>query len=175
MKFWSSVAVAMSVACFSAGVTMAADSVHEFKAKSIDGKEVDLKEYKGKVLLIVNVASECGLTPQYEQLQALHEKYGDKGLVVIGFPCNQFGGQVRLCSPNKPVIRAFTNRCYSHGVAVTQQEPGSSADIAEFFRLKYPLTFPVMEKIDVNGDDTHPVYAYLKSQVAVFVCCSSRV
>ena len=95
---------------------MAADSVHEFKAKSIQGKEVDLSEYKGKVLLIVNVASECGLTPQYEQLQALHEKYGDKGLVVIGFPCNQFGGQ----------------------------EPGSEKEIVKFCSDNYKVTFPML-------------------------------
>ena len=136
MKFWSSVAVAMSVACLSAGVTMAADSVHEFKAKSIDGKEVDLKEYKGKVLLIVNVASECGLTPQYEQLQALHEKYGDKGLVVIGFPCNQFGGQ----------------------------EPGSEKEIVKFCSDNYKVTFPMMSKIEVNGEGQTALYKYLKSQ-----------
>ena len=79
--------------CAAGTTLMAADSVHEFKMKDIDGKEVELSEYKGKVLLVVNVASKCGATPQYEQLQALHEKYGEKGLVVIGVPCNQFGGQ----------------------------------------------------------------------------------
>lgn len=115
---------------------MAADSVHDFKAKSIDGTEVDLSEYKGKVLLIVNVASECGLTPQYEQLQALHEKYGEKGLVVIGFPCNQFGGQ----------------------------EPGTEKDIKKFCSDNYKVTFPMMSKIEVNGDAQAALYKYLKSQ-----------
>ena len=114
---------------------MAADSIHEFKAKSIDGKEVDLKEFKGKVLLIVNVASECGLTPQYEQLQALHEKYGDKGLVVIGFPCNQFGSQ----------------------------EPKNNDEIQTFCSLTYHVTFPMFSKIEVNGNGTHPLFVYLKS------------
>ena len=109
---------------------MAADSVHEFKAKSIDGKDVDLSEYKGKVLLIVNVASECGLTPQYEQLQALHEKYGEKGLVVIGFPCNQFGAL----------------------------EPGSDSDIKEYACSVQKVECPIFSKIEVNGENTHPLY-----------------
>ncbi|MFO0975133.1 MAG: glutathione peroxidase [Planctomycetaceae bacterium] len=114
---------------------MAADTVHEFKMKSIDGKEVELSEYKGKVLLIVNVASQCGLTPQYEQLQALHEKYKDKGLVVIGVPCNQFGAQ----------------------------EPGTEAEIKEFCNAKYKVSFPMMSKVDVNGAKEDPLYKYLKS------------
>jgi len=114
---------------------MAADSVHEFKMKSIDGKEVELSEYKGKVLLIVNVASQCGLTPQYEQLQALHEKYKDKGVVVIGVPCNQFGAQ----------------------------EPGTEAEIKQFCDSKYKVTFPMMSKVDVNGAKEDPLYKYLKS------------
>ncbi|MBL8809131.1 MAG: glutathione peroxidase [Planctomycetaceae bacterium] len=114
---------------------MAADSVHEFKMKSIDGKEVELSEYKGKVLLIVNVASQCGLTPQYEQLQALHEKYKDQGVVVIGVPCNQFGAQ----------------------------EPGTEAEIKQFCDSKYKVTFPMMSKVDVNGAKEDPLYKYLKS------------
>lgn len=136
MKFWSAVTIAMSIACFSGGAAMSADSVHEFKAKSIDGKEIELSEYKGKVLLIVNVASECGLTPQYEQLQALHEKYSDKGLVVIGFPCNQFGGQ----------------------------EPGTEKDIKKFCSDNYKVTFPMMSKVEVNGEEQTALYKYLKSQ-----------
>lgn len=136
MKFWSALVFAMTVACFSTGAAMAADSVHEFKAKSIEGKDVDLSEYKGKVLLIVNVASECGLTPQYEQLQALHEKYAEKGLVVIGFPCNQFGGQ----------------------------EPGTEKDIKKFCSENYKVTFPMMSKVEVNGDGQTALYKYLKSQ-----------
>ncbi len=135
MKFWSSLAVAMSVLCLSGGMALAADSVHDFKMKSIDGKDVDMSEFEGKVLLIVNVASECGLTPQYKELQALHEKYADKGLVVVGFPCNQFGGQ----------------------------EPGSEKDIKKFCSEKYKVTFPMMSKIDVNGDNQAPLYDYLKS------------
>lgn len=113
---------------------MAADSVHEFKLKSIDGEEVALSEYKGKVLMIVNVASECGLTPQYEQLQALHDKYHEKGLVVIGVPCNQFGGQ----------------------------EPGTELEIKKFCSDNYKVTFPMMSKVDVNGDKQDPLYAFLK-------------
>jgi len=135
MKFWSSLAVALSVLCLSGGTAMAADSVHEFKMKSIDGKEVDMAEFKGKVLLIVNVASECGLTPQYKELQALQEKYADVGLVVVGFPCNQFGSQ----------------------------EPGSEKDIKKFCTENYKVTFPMMSKIDVNGDSQAPLYDFLKS------------
>lgn len=135
MKFWSSLAVAITLVCLSGGMALAAETVHEFKMKSIDGEEVDLSEYKGKVLLIVNVASECGLTPQYEQLQALHEKYKDKGLVVIGFPCNQFGGQ----------------------------EPKGEKDIKAFCSANYKVTFPMMSKIEVNGDGQSPLYEYLKS------------
>lgn len=114
---------------------MAADSIHEFKLKNIEGKEVDLSEYKGKVLLIVNVASKCGKTPQYEPLQAMYEKYGEKGLVVIGVPCNQFGGQ----------------------------EPGTEKDIQQFCTEKYKVTFPMMSKVDVNGKDEAPLYKFLKA------------
>lgn len=114
---------------------MAADSIHEFKLKNIEGKEVDLSEYKGKVLLIVNVASECGKTPQYEPLQAMYEKYGEKGLVVIGVPCNQFGGQ----------------------------EPGTEKDIQKFCTDKYKVTFPMMSKVDVNGEKEAPLYKFLKA------------
>jgi|SRR6188474_2128230 len=104
-----------------------------FKMKSIAGKEVDLAEYKGKVVLMVNVASECGLTPQYEELQALHDKYKDKGLVVLGFPCNQFG----------------------------KQEPGTDAQIAEFCSGTYNVKFPLFSKIEVNGEGAAPLYKYL--------------
>ena len=114
---------------------MAADSIHEFKLKNIEGKEVDLSEYKGKVVLIVNVASKCGKTPQYEPLQAMYEKYGEKGLVVIGVPCNQFGGQ----------------------------EPGTEKDIQQFCTEKYKVTFPMMSKVDVNGKDEAPLYKFLKA------------
>ncbi|MEJ7596008.1 MAG: glutathione peroxidase [Planctomycetaceae bacterium] len=103
--------------------------------KDIEGKEVDLAEYKDKVLLIVNVASKCGKTPQYEPLQAMYEKYGEKGLVVIGVPCNQFGGQ----------------------------EPGTEKDIQKFCTDKYKVTFPMMSKVDVNGEKQAPLYEFLKT------------
>jgi glutathione peroxidase len=135
MKFWQSIALAATVVCVSGGSVLATDSVHEFTMKSIDGEPVKLDAYKGKVLLIVNVASECGLTPQYTQLQDLHEKYADKGLVVIGVPCNQFGGQ----------------------------EPGSEADIKKFCSTKYKVTFPMMSKVEVNGDGEDKLYTFLKS------------
>lgn len=105
-----------------------------FKMKSIDGKEVDLaKKYAGKVVLVVNVASECGLTPQYEQLEALHEKYAGKGLAVVGVPCNQFG----------------------------KQEPGSDAEIAEFCKSTYDVKFDLLSKVDVNGDSACELYKHL--------------
>jgi glutathione peroxidase len=104
--------------------------------KSIDGKDVKLADYKGKVILFVNVASQCGLTPQYTQLQTLHEKYADKGLVVIGVPCNQFGAQ----------------------------EPGTEKDIKQFCSSKYNVTFPMMSKVDVNGAKQDALYTFLKSK-----------
>ncbi|MEZ6128647.1 MAG: glutathione peroxidase [Planctomycetaceae bacterium] len=110
-------------------------SVHDFKVKSLDGEEVDLEKYKGKVLLVVNVASQCGATPQYSQLQALHEKYADQGLVVMGFPCNQFGAQ----------------------------EPGDAKEIQEFCSTKYAVKFPMFAKINVNGDEQAPIYDFLKN------------
>lgn len=115
---------------------MAADSIHEFKMKNIEGKEVELSEYKGKVLLVVNVASKCGATPQYEQLQALQDKYKEKGLVVVGVPCNQFGGQ----------------------------EPGSEAAIKTFCETRFGVTFPMFEKVEVNGPGRDPLYAFLTQQ-----------
>ncbi len=126
---------ALAAACLFGGITMAADTVHEFKMKSIDGKEVNLSEYKGKVLLVVNVASKCGLTRQYDGLQSLYEKYSEKGVVVIGIPCNQFGGQ----------------------------EPGTEAEIKQFCTSKYDVTFPMMSKVDVNGAKQDPLYSFLKS------------
>ena len=111
----------------------ASEKVLDFKMRSLDGKQVDLNQYKGDVVLVVNVASECGLTPQYTQLQALHEKYGPKGLRVLGFPCNQFG----------------------------RQEPGSSEEIQEFCSSNYGVTFDLFEKVDVNGEDACPLYQFL--------------
>ena len=121
--------------CVAGTTSMAADSIHEFKMKDIEGKEVELSEYKGKVLLVVNVASECGATPQYKQLQALQDKYSEKGLVVVGVPCNQFGGQ----------------------------EPGTEKDIQKFCTDKYKVTFPMMSKVDVNGEKQAPLYKFLKT------------
>ena len=112
----------------------AAGKVLKGEMKSLEGKEVDLSKYEGKVLLIVNVASKCGATPQYKQLQALHEQYQDKGFAVLGFPCNQFG----------------------------KQEPGSAADIREFCTEKYNVTFPLFDKVDVNGEEAAPLYTKLK-------------
>ena len=109
-------------------------NVYEFKAKGIDGKEVSLSDYAGKTLLIVNVASQCGFTPQYEGLEKLYEKYKDKGFFVLGFPCNQFGSQ----------------------------EPGTESEIKTFCELNFGVKFPLFAKIDVNGDKTHPLYEYLK-------------
>jgi len=101
-----------------------------------DGSATNLASHKGEVMLIVNVASKCGFTPQYEGLEALQRKYDDKGFSVIGFPCNQFGAQ----------------------------EPGDAEEIANFCKLTYDVSFPVMGKIDVNGDQTAPIYRYLKDE-----------
>lgn len=113
----------------------AEDSVHEFKVQNIKGEDVDLSSYKGKVLLIVNVASKCGATPQYDPLQELYAKYADQGLVVLGFPANNFGGQ----------------------------EPGSDEEIAEFCTSKYDVEFPMFSKVSVKGDDKAPLFQYLTS------------
>jgi glutathione peroxidase len=112
---------------------MAEKSVLDFTLKNIDGKETNLGEYRGKVLLMVNVASKCGYTPQYEGLQAIYAKYRDRGLVVIGIPANNFGGQ----------------------------EPGTNEEIKQFCTLKYNVSFPMFAKISVNGADIHPLYKFL--------------
>jgi glutathione peroxidase len=111
-------------------------SVYDFSVRTADGRTQDLRDYAGQVLLIVNVASKCGLTPQYEGLEALHRDCKDQGLRILGFPCNQFGGQ----------------------------EPGSDAEIQEFCSTNYSVTFPVFSKIDVNGAGTDPLYAYLRAE-----------
>jgi glutathione peroxidase len=111
-------------------------SVYDFEAKAIDGKMQKLDAYKGKVLLIVNVASKCGFTPQYKGLEELHRKYKDKGLAILGFPCNQFG----------------------------RQEPGDENEIKNFCSLTYDVSFPMFAKVDVNGDGAHPLYKYLKKE-----------
>ncbi len=109
-------------------------NVYEFEVKTITGDTTGLDKYENQVMLIVNTASKCGFTPQYEGLEALYAKYKDQGLVVLGFPCNQFG----------------------------RQEPGSESDIAEFCQLNYGVSFPMFAKIDVNGDDTDPFFKHLK-------------
>ena len=108
-------------------------SVHDFKVKTIDGKEASLADYKGKALLIVNTASQCGYTPQYAGLEALYEKYRDRGFTVLGFPSNDFGAQ----------------------------EPGSNSEIKKFCELRYKTTFPLFSKIPVKGPDADPLYKYL--------------
>ncbi len=116
-------------------------SVYDFDAKTIDGASTKLDAYKGKALLIVNVASKCGFTPQYKGLEALHKQYQGKGFEVLGFPCDQFG----------------------------HQEPGDEKEIKEFCSLTYDVSFPMFAKIKVNGDDAHPLYKYLKSQEKGFL------
>ncbi len=111
----------------------AVDSIYEIPLKDIDAKSTSLKPYTGKVLLVVNVASKCGYTPQYSALEALYEKYKDKGLTVLGFPCNQFGGQ----------------------------EPGTNEEIKKFCTSHYEVTFPLFDKIEVNGTGRHPLYTTL--------------
>jgi len=110
-------------------------SLHDFTLKTIDGKDCALRDYAGKVVLLVNVASKCGLTPQYDGLQRLHEQYAPRGLAVLGIPCNQFAGQ----------------------------EPGSESEIKSFCSTNYGVTFPMFGKIDVNGAGAHPLYQWLTS------------
>ncbi|MBK6758068.1 MAG: glutathione peroxidase [Agitococcus sp.] len=109
-------------------------NVYDFSATTITGKEVAIADYKDKVLLVVNTASKCGLTPQFKDLEALYEKYKDQGLMILGFPCNQF----------------------------LSQDPASNEEISEFCQLNYGVSFPMFAKIDVNGDDTHPLFKHLK-------------
>ena len=110
--------------------------IYDFKTKSNRGAEVDFAQFEGKVLMVVNTASKCGFTPQYDGLEALYQKYKDQGLVIVGFPCDQFAGQ----------------------------EPGSNDEIAEFCRINHGVTFPLMAKTDVNGPNAEPVFEYLKEQ-----------
>jgi glutathione peroxidase len=112
-------------------------NAHDFSVKTADGGSQDLRDYAGRMLLIVNVASKCGLTPQYEGLEALHRETAGRGLQILGFPCNQFG----------------------------EQEPGTDAEIQEFCSTSYDVTFPVFSKIDVNGAGADPLYSYLRAQV----------
>ncbi len=111
-------------------------NIYQFSCEDIKGQKVELSDYQGKVLLIVNTASKCGFTPQYEGLEELQKKYGSKNFSVLAFPCNQFGGQ----------------------------EPGSSNEIIEFCSLNYKNTFPIFSKINVNGSDAHPLFNYLTKE-----------
>jgi glutathione peroxidase len=111
-------------------------SIYDFTAKSLQGKDVPLSDFKDKVLLIVNTASKCGFTPQYAGLESLYEKLNAKGLAILGFPCNQFG----------------------------QQEPGGPEEIGAFCQMNYGVSFPMFDKIDVNGPKAHPLYQYLKDE-----------
>src|SRR6516164_5033431 len=110
--------------------------VHDFTARSLAGEDVPLKQFEGKVLLIVNTASKCGFTPQYEGLEALHRELSPRGFAVLGFPCNQFGAQ----------------------------EPGDARQIADFCESRYDVSFPLFAKIEVNGVNAHPLYAHLKGE-----------
>jgi len=110
---------------------------HQFSINTLQGSELNFDQFEGKVVLVVNTASNCGLTPQYEGLQQLHQKYSDQGLVILGCPCNQFGNQ----------------------------EPGSASEIQEGCLINYGVDFTMSEKIEVNGDNSHPVFAYLKTQL----------
>lgn len=137
----------MNTTCFLLATIMttalslpAADSLYSIPLKDIDGQAVTLKPYAGKVLLIVNVASHCGFTPQYAALEAVYQKYAAQGLVVCGFPCNQFGGQ----------------------------EPGTDAEIKQFCTAKYNVTFPLFDKLEVNGANRHPLYLALAGQDSPF-------
>lgn len=109
----------------------------DFSAKLLSGKEISMNDYQGKTILVVNTASKCGLTPQYEGLEKLYQNYKDQGFVVLGFPCNQFGNQ----------------------------ESGSSSEIQEFCQMNYGVSFPMFDKIEVNGNNAHPIFKYLKSKL----------
>jgi len=111
-------------------------TLSDFNATTLDGREQDLADYLGKVVLVVNTASQCGLTPQFSGLESLYEKYVDQGLVILGFPCNQFAGQ----------------------------EPGTAEEIGEFCQRNYGVSFPMFDKIDVNGDNAHPLYQWLRTE-----------
>jgi len=130
-KLWMAILLTLTL---NAGETM--KDLYNFNVVTVTGQEQSMSIYKGKVLLIVNVASECGFTPQYEGLQKLYESYNDQGFEVLGFPCNQFGGQ----------------------------EPGTPKQIQNFCKVNFGVTFPLFAKIDVNGENAHPLYVYLKDK-----------
>ena len=116
-------------------------SIYDFKVQAADGSQVDMNDYRGQVLVIVNTASKCGFTPQFDGLEKLYQQYKDQGFTVLGFPCNQF----------------------------RNQDPGSNDEIVEFCQVNYGVTFPMMAKIDVNGSDADPVYQWLTSQAKGFL------
>jgi len=132
--------ILMTTYTLNAGETMKKD-FYDFEAKTIKGETISMSQYKGKVLLVVNVASKCGFTPQYEGLEKLYKTYKAQGFEILAFPCNQFG----------------------------EQEPGSAEEIQKFCSTTFSVTFPLFEKIDVNGDNTHPLYRYLKSKATGFL------
>ena len=115
---------------------MRGKTVYDFEARQIDGKDISLANFRGKVMLIVNTASKCGFTPQFSGLEDLYKRYEDKGLVVLGFPCNQFGSQ----------------------------DPGTEGEIAAFCQVNYGVSFPMMGKVDVNGPEAHPLYKWLSAE-----------
>ena len=115
---------------------MGTQTIYDFQAQSISGKDIDLSNFKGQVMLIVNTASKCGFTPQFGGLERLHKTYAGKGLAVLGFPCNQFGSQ----------------------------DPGADGEIAEFCQVNYGVSFPMMGKVDVNGPKAHPLYKWLSAE-----------
>lgn len=120
---------------------MSESKLYSFKANTLKGETVSLDQFKGKTLIIVNTASKCGLTPQYEGLEKLYQNYKDKDFLVLGFPCNQFG----------------------------HQEPGSADEIESFCEVNYGVSFPMFEKVDVNGKDAHPLFKYLKRELGGFL------
>ena len=117
------------------------ESFYDFKANDINGKEVSMSSYEGKVVLIVNVASGCGFTPQYEGLQKLYDEHKEEGLEILAFPCNQFG----------------------------EQEKGDGEEIKNFCEKNYSITFPIFEKVEVNGNDAHPIFKFIKEQKKGFM------
>lgn len=120
---------------------MSATNFYDFEANNLKGEKTAMKKYEGDLILVVNTASKCGLTPQYEGLEELYSKYKDQGLTILGFPCNQFGSQ----------------------------EPGDENDIEEFCQVNYGVSFPMFSKVDVNGSDAHPIFKYLKSEQGGFL------
>ena len=135
MRTWISI-ICAGVLALAGALSASAQSIYDFKVKAQDGSEVSLADYKGKVLLIVNTATQCGFTPQYKELEALYRKFQDKGLVILDFPCNQFG----------------------------EQAPGTDAEIHAFCTGQYAISFPQFAKVQVNGPDAEPLFTWLKSQ-----------